>query len=368
MARARKTARLDLEKRCGGRKVFLFTLKALNGHKTILVQDKIKHLLSAIQAGDVRALARGITLVENNLEGYESLLLQLPHTHHAKVVGITGPPGAGKSTLVNALLHHWTRAGRRVAVLAVDPSSPFNYGALLGDRIRMSDFYLNDQVYIRSLASRGALGGLHPKIIEITGLVQAAPYDLVLVETVGVGQSEVEIAGLADCTVVTLVPEAGDEVQTLKAGIMEIADVFVVNKADREAADRLYRNLRVMAHERAGMNEETPVLQTIATERRGIDKLAAAIDAVLESHQSLPARRLQLLTEKSWQLIQAARMRDLDRHQIQQALARAARLEARGFLSAQIVSRCFLPLEHGYGQTVTVDSGRGVVVPEMQEL
>lgn len=289
------------------------------------MRDKITQLHSLIQAGDFRALARGITLVENELPGYEALLLSLQATREARVVGITGPPGAGKSTLVNALLHHWIGSGKRIAVIAVDPSSPFNFGALLGDRIRMSDFYTHPNVFIRSLASRGALGGLHPKIVEVTDLVKEAPFDYILVETVGVGQSEVEIAGLADCTIVTLVPEAGDEVQTIKAGIMEIADIFVVNKADREAADALYRNLRILAHEQADEEGETEVVKTVATREEGVAELAAAIDRFLQKVNTIPGRRLHLLTEKVWQLLQAARMKDLSkaalRHSIEAALA-----------------------------------------------
>lgn len=273
------------------------------------MQDKITQLLAEIQAGSFRALARGITMAENDLPGYESMLFQLKNTDAARVVGITGPPGAGKSTLVNALLHHWINTGKKIAVIAVDPSSPFNYGALLGDRIRMADFYNHPSVYIRSLATRGALGGLHAKIIEITDVVKQGPFDYILVETVGVGQSEVEIAGLADCTIVALVPEAGDEVQTLKAGIMEIANIFVVNKADRDNADTLYRNLRIMAHEKANGMEETPVIKTIATQKNGVAELADAIENYLQTHNSLPEKKLQLLTEKCWQLIQHQKMK-----------------------------------------------------------
>ncbi|OSZ79615.1 methylmalonyl Co-A mutase-associated GTPase MeaB [Chitinophagaceae bacterium IBVUCB1] len=252
-------------------------------------------------------------MVENDLEGYSTLLSQLKNTDAAKVVGITGPPGAGKSTLVNALLHHWIKADKRIAVIAVDPSSPFNYGALLGDRIRMADFYNHNNVYIRSLATRGALGGLHAKIIEITDVVKHAPFDYILVETVGVGQSEVEIAGLADCTVVALVPEAGDEVQTLKAGIMEIANLFVVNKADRDNADTLYRTLRILAHERSMGDDETPVIKTIATTQDGLAELAAAIETYLTTHNTIPEKKLQLLTERCWQIIQHRQMRGFNK-------------------------------------------------------
>ncbi|MBL7719029.1 MAG: methylmalonyl Co-A mutase-associated GTPase MeaB [Flavipsychrobacter sp.] len=287
----------------------------------------MKDLLERIKEGQFGALARGITLVENSLPGYKDLLKNLSGTGSARVLGITGPPGAGKSTLVNALLHHWVKQGKKIAVIAVDPSSPFNYGALLGDRIRMADFYNNEQVYIRSLATRGALGGLNPKIIEITDVAKHAPFDIVLVETVGVGQTEVEIAGIADCTVVTLVPEAGDAIQTMKAGILEIADVFAVNKSDRADAEKLYQNLKILVHEKAGMGEEIPVLKTVATERTGIEELAHAVERQLAAGSTQPEKRLHLLAEKSWQLIVTDLLKGIDTRALKAALAEELKKE-----------------------------------------
>lgn len=277
-------------------------------------------LLQQIALSEPKALARSISLVENEVVGYEQFLGQLP-VGHAAVTGITGPPGAGKSTLVDALIQQWVAAGKKVGVLCIDPSSPFNLGAVLGDRIRMSDWYNHPNVFIRSLATRGSLGGLHPHIIEITALMQASGFDHIIVETVGVGQSEIEIAGLADTTVVVVVPEAGDEVQTMKAGLMEIADIFVVNKSDRPEADTFVRNLRMMLA--PAFHQTTtaiPVIKTIATDKTGLVELATAI----EQHQQKvhhSERKDWLLTERAWKLIQQHRMKDINKQALKDKIA-----------------------------------------------
>jgi len=286
---------------------------------------EISSLSERLAAGDRLALARAITLVENNLPGSYELLEGLHKTQPPGLVGITGPPGAGKSTLVNALLELWTRQGLKIAVIAVDPSSPFHYGALLGDRIRMSRFYNEPLVFIRSLASRGSLGGLHPRIYEICDLVREAGFDRIILETVGVGQSEVEVAGIADCTVVTLVPEAGDMIQTLKAGLLEIADIFVVNKSDRAEAELMYQNLRSMVHERNSGSIEIPVLKTISHTGEGVEGLSKAIEAILEHPVSNAARKEFLQLQKLYHLIREIRMNDISKED----LSRIYRLETR---------------------------------------
>lgn len=269
-------------------------------------------LLKQIQQGDIKALARSISLVENEHPGYELLLQSLP-SHTIKIIGITGPPGAGKSTLVDVLIGELVNTGKKVAVLCVDPSSPFNLGALLGDRIRMSEWYTHPNVFIRSLATRGSMGGLHPKIIEVTDLLKTFHFDHIIIETVGVGQSEIEIAGLADVTVVVLVPEAGDEVQTMKAGLMEVADIFVVNKSDRPGADLFVKNLRQMLAPTFSTHyNEVPVVKTVATQQEGIKELLEIILHQLQkSHVS--DKKFWLLAERAYQLIRQKRMKGFDK-------------------------------------------------------
>ena len=271
-----------------------------------------EELLQQIRQGDVKSLSRSISLVENEHPGYEGLLQALPASP-AKIIGITGPPGAGKSTLVDGLIRSLINNGKKIAVLCIDPSSPFNLGALLGDRIRMSDWYTHPDVFIRSLATRGSMGGLHPKIIEITDLLKTFGFDHIIVETVGVGQSEIEIAGLADVTVVVLVPEAGDEVQTMKAGLMEIADIFVVNKSDRPDADLFVKNLQQMLAPTFSKHyNEVPIVKTVASQKEGLTEL---MDIVLHQLQKshLSDRTFWLLAERAFYLVQQKRMKDIDK-------------------------------------------------------
>ena len=277
-----------------------------------------QELSSSLQKGDIKALARSISLVENEQEGYLQFLQQLP-ARDIKIIGITGPPGAGKSTLADTLIDVLIEGNKKVAVLCVDPSSPFNHGALLGDRIRMNQWYTHPNVFIRSLATHGSMGGLNPMIIEITTLIKSAGFDHIIVETVGIGQSEVEIAGLADITVVVLVPEAGDEIQTMKAGLMEIADIFVVNKSDRPDADHFVKNLRLLlAPAYSRQTHEIPIIKTIASEKKGVNKLADEI--IRQSSHQTTEKKTWLLANKAWHILQRLRMNGLDLKSIEQRI------------------------------------------------
>lgn len=275
----------------------------------------IQELMNQFKQGDLKSLSKIISMVENDLEGSEEILQSLSFENGTPVIGITGPPGAGKSTLVNALLKYITIQGKKVGVLAVDPSSPFSYGALLGDRIRMSEHFSNENIFIRSLASRGSLGGLSEKVIEVTDVMRAFGFDYILIETVGVGQSEVEIVGLADTTIVVLIPEFGDEVQTMKAGLLEIADIFVVNKSDKANADGFVKNLQWLIHSKPATDWELPVLKTIATSGEGINELW---EKILKHHRShlFNEKKLFLLTQKVLRLIQTRRMKNIDTEKI----------------------------------------------------
>jgi len=238
--------------------------------------------------GDVRAISRAITAIENHAPESEALLKQLfPHTGRAYITGVTGAPGTGKSTLVDRLAAHYRRHHERVGIVAVDPTSPYSGGAILGDRIRMQGHAADTGIFIRSMATRGFLGGLARSTAEVALLLDAAGKNQILIETVGVGQDEIEIVRLADCVLVVLVPGLGDDIQNMKAGLMEIGDIFVLNKADREGAGRLEEQLHAMLSlvmPRDGWHP--PVVRTVATENRGIDELAATIEKFRKHFES----------------------------------------------------------------------------------
>ena len=276
-------------------------------------------LAESLLSGNRRALARGLTTVETGGAAARELLRAVyARTGRAHVVGVTGAPGAGKSTLVNALTLHWRRAGRSVGIIAVDPTSPFTGGAILGDRIRMQPLGGDPGIFIRSMASRGRLGGIAHATSDAIDLLDAAGFDVVLVETVGAGQSEVEIASAAHTTVVIEVPGMGDDVQAIKAGILEIADIFVVNKADREGSDALIRTLRAMLQLGGPPRDgwEPPILPAVAMREEGIPAIAAAIERhmahlhesghKIERERARAARDFQLVLQEA----ALARVRD----------------------------------------------------------
>jgi LAO/AO transport system kinase len=252
-------------------------------------------LARGVLAGSPRAIGRAISEVERDSPAVPELLRRLfPETGRARIVGVTGPPGAGKSTLVQRLAQAYRKQGRRVGIVAVDPSSPFTGGAILGDRIRMAEIYTDPGVFIRSMATRGALGGLARATSDAVDVLDAAGFDLILIETVGVGQDEVDIARTADTTAVVLVPGLGDDIQAIKAGILEIADVFVVNKAERDGADRAVAELSMMLDFAPHEAWRPPIVKTSAPQAAGVPELVQALEAhgrFLEESGEAAARR-----------------------------------------------------------------------------
>ncbi len=278
----------------------------------------VKTLLHQLKQGDKKTLARVISIVENELDGYEEILTSVLINQSIPVIGITGPPGAGKSTLISAIIKKLSSENKSVGVIAIDPTSPFNYGSLLGDRLRMAEHFTNENVFIRSLATRGSLGGLSAKTIEIADVMRSFPFDYIFVETVGVGQSEVEVVGLADTTVLVLVPESGDEVQAMKSGVMEIADVFVINKADRDGAHTFIKNIIQLVHSKEASDWHIPVIKAIATKGEGVDEVIDAINK--HNTMGVNSKRPYLLAEKAFRLIQNLRLKDVSKQTLQQQL------------------------------------------------
>jgi LAO/AO transport system kinase len=281
--------------------------------------NAVRDLAERLVSGDTRALARAISLVENDAPEAQALLSAcFPHTGNALRIGVTGAPGAGKSTLVDRLARGWREAQRKVGIIAVDPTSPFTGGAILGDRIRMQERLGDDGLYVRSMATRGALGGLARASADVAQVIEASGKDIVLIETVGVGQDEIDIVRLADVTIVVLVPGMGDDVQSLKAGIMEIADIFVINKSDREGADRVEKEIRAMQSFAQTHAEWTPpVVRTVGTSGEGIPALSDAIEQMqqwLMTGGRLASRRKSCWRVRIEEMVRQALLKEARAH------------------------------------------------------
>jgi LAO/AO transport system kinase len=271
----------------------------------------IPTLVDQLRSGDARALARAISIIENRAAGWSDLLKALfPLTGNALVIGLTGAPGSGKSTLVDQLAKHYRKENRTVGIIAVDPTSPYTGGAILGDRIRMQDHHADPGIYIRSMATRGSLGGLARATADAATVLDASGRDLIMIETVGVGQDEVDIVRLADVTIVILVPGMGDDVQTIKAGIMEIADIFVINKSDRDGAERVEREIRAMQSLAARYDRWTPpIVKTVASDGAGITDLAETIadyEAFLEKEDLVLKKNVENWQERLIEMLRDA--------------------------------------------------------------
>ena len=259
---------------------------------------EVDHWIEQIRGGELRPLARALTEVENRGPRADALLKALfPYSGKALRIGVTGAPGAGKSTLVDRLAGHLRRQGRTVAIVAVDPTSPYSGGSILGDRVRMQSHHADDGVFVRSMATRGVLGGLAPTAADVVTVLEAAGNDVVLIETVGVGQAEVDIVKWASRVALVLTPAMGDDVQTMKAGILEIADVFVINKADQAGADRVEGQLEALLSLLPEGHSRPPIVRTVAVEDQGVDKLLEALDSLPESHARLAAGWKERLVE-----------------------------------------------------------------------
>ncbi len=275
------------------------------------MDQRIQTWVDQIRGGEPRALARAISTIEDGApESLELLKTLFPFSGRTRVMGLTGAPGAGKSTLVDQLAREYRKDGRTIGIIAVDPTSPYTGGAILGDRIRMQAHHADQGIFIRSMATRGFLGGLARTTADVTTALDASGKDMVLIETVGVGQDEIDIVRLADVTVVILVPGMGDDVQTIKAGIMEIADIFVINKSDREGADRVEREIRAMQSLAMRKDNWTPpIIKTVATEGKGIPELAAAIanyEQFLEKQDLLLKKKISNWRERLVEMLRGA--------------------------------------------------------------
>src|SRR5438067_2048283 len=284
-------------------------------------RTSLKSFVERVRSGDVRALARAITAIENDsAQAYQLMKALFPHSGNATVIGLTGSPGAGKSTLVDQLAREYRKQDKTIGIIAVDPTSPYTGGAILGDRIRMQAHHADTGIYIRRMATRGFLGGLAPATADVATLLDAAGKEIVFIETVGVGQDEIDIVRLADVTVVILVPGMGDDVQTIKAGIMEIADVFVINKSDREGAERVEREIRAMQSLASRGDRWTPpIVKTVASDAKGIEELAAAIagyEQYLEKERLAVKKRISNWRERLVEMLRESLLERVLREQL----------------------------------------------------
>lgn len=295
-----------------------------------------KSLVDRLAAGDKRAIARAISKVEDVSKDASELMKQVfPLTGRGLVIGITGAPGAGKSSLVDKLATHYRKQGERVGIVAVDPSSPFSGGAILGDRIRMQTLGLDSGVFIRSMATRGNLGGLARTTVDAVSILDAAGYEKIIIETVGVGQDEVEVVKAADVSVVVLVPGMGDDIQAIKAGIMEIGDIFVINKADREGVNTTEKELEALLSLASRDDSwEPPIVKTVATESRGIQELAGAIEKYREFHLQTKSGEGRRRAIARWRILELLRER-----LVAQTLESGSASETLERLAGEVASR-----------------------------